>query len=144
MKAYHVTSTEAAAAIESDGFGDLTGTYQSDHEWTGVRISNRALDCSEGVYGEADFEMTVEPQAIADFEWTEEDRGYREWLVPAIWRNAQPRRISERTRHKCASPVGRRVTRLRAWIRPTPTSILMKCSSTPWKPSYWPSRADRG
>jgi hypothetical protein len=49
MRFYHSTTTVAAEQILREGFRDGTGRYLTDHEFSGVWLSNFALDCSEGV-----------------------------------------------------------------------------------------------
>ena len=85
MRLYHVTTIESAEKIMADGFRDSVGSYMTAREWSGVWLSNMPLDANEGAKGDTlllvDLELS-EPD-IADFEWVEEMKGYREWLIPA-------------------------------------------------------------
>ena len=91
MRFYHRTSTEAAQAILREGFRDTTGTYMTDEEFTGVWVSERPLDCNEGAWGDVVLQIELEATAeeLADFEWVEEGKPHREWLVPASLLNGR-------------------------------------------------------
>jgi hypothetical protein len=41
---FHVTNAESAKAILRDGFRDSPGRYLTDHEFSGVWLSDRPLD----------------------------------------------------------------------------------------------------
>jgi hypothetical protein len=77
---YHRTTRNNADAILKNGFRDGTGTYLTDREWSGVWLSNIPLDCNEGAMGEVLFEVDLQlPESeIADYEWIEEGKPYRE------------------------------------------------------------------
>jgi hypothetical protein len=85
MILYHRTSRENAESIAKDGFRDATGTYFTNQEFSGVWVSDLPLDQNEGAWGDVLLEITlnVPESAIADYEWVEEGKPYREWLVPA-------------------------------------------------------------
>jgi hypothetical protein len=83
VKVYHVTTPDCACMIEAQGFRDSTGTYMTDREWAGVWLSDRPLDSNEGAAGTVTFEIELDETAIQEFEWIEEGKTYREWLVPA-------------------------------------------------------------
>jgi len=85
---YHVTTEEAARSILRDGFTDGRGTYMTTREHTGVWLSDRPLDINEGAYGDAILEVEIPPEAVLDYEWVEEGKPYREFLVPARVVNA--------------------------------------------------------
>ena len=46
-------------------------------------MSDRPLDNSEGASGETLLQVEVEEPLIAAYEWIEEGKPYREWLIPA-------------------------------------------------------------
>jgi len=94
MKVYHVTSAESADAVRAHGFVDTTGTYFTANEYTGVWVSNSPLDINDmgGAY-DVCFEIEVPEDSISQFEWVEELKSYREWLVPAEILNQCPRRV---------------------------------------------------
>ena len=90
MILYHVTSSESATAIKRDGFRDTGGSYMTESEHRGVEhhgvwLSDYPLDANEGAW--ADTVIAVDlPLSKADldqYEWKEEGKGYREWLIPA-------------------------------------------------------------
>ena len=75
---------------QARGFIDATGTYFTDQEFSGVWVSDVPLDANEGACGDDLFEITLDvPEAaIADYEWVEEGKPYREWLMPAAVLNS--------------------------------------------------------
>jgi hypothetical protein len=85
MILYHRAPDAVAKAILQAGFRDGTGTYMTTREWTGTWLSNIPLDINEGAVGGVllRVELTLDEAAIAEFEWIEEGKPYREWLVPA-------------------------------------------------------------
>lgn len=86
---FHVATDTAAAAILQHGFRDGRGTYLTGQEFSGVWLSDQPLDVNEGAEGSAVLAVTFSiPLArLAEFEWVEEGKGYREWLVPAEFIN---------------------------------------------------------
>lgn len=95
MRLYH--RTDAADDIVAHGFRDGAGSYLTTSQHTGVWISDLPLDEGEGATGEALFALDIEEALIADYEWIEEGKSYREWLVPAALLNdrAEARLLSE-------------------------------------------------
>ena len=88
---YHRTGGEAATSILADGFKDGTGTYlAAPHEFSGVWLSNVPLDVNEGAWGDVLLKVTLELSEadLALYEWVEEGKPYREWLVPAALINS--------------------------------------------------------
>jgi len=83
LTVFHRTTKDAAAKILQGGFRDITGRYLTDREWSGVWVSDRPLDNSEGASGEALLQIDIAEDLHAAFEWVEESKPYREWLVPA-------------------------------------------------------------
>ena len=79
LTVFHRTTKDAAAKILQDGFRDTTSRYLTDREWSGVWVSDRPLDNSEGASGEID----IAEDLLTAFEWVEEGKPFREWLVPA-------------------------------------------------------------
>lgn len=90
MTLWHRTRADAANAILRDGFRDAKGTYFTDREFSGVWLSDRTLDENEGACGEALLRVSLDCAEgdIRDFEWIEEGKSYREWLIPASFVNA--------------------------------------------------------
>jgi hypothetical protein len=80
---FHRTTQTAADQILRSGFRDHTARYLTDREWTGVWVSDRALDNSEGASGETLLQIEVAEPFIAAYEWIKEGKPYREWLIPA-------------------------------------------------------------
>jgi hypothetical protein len=82
---YHRTTEDAARQILADGFGDGEGCYLTENLYSGVWLSGRPLDANEGACGNTllRVELTKGEHKIAEFEWIEDGKPYREWLIPA-------------------------------------------------------------
>ncbi len=80
---YHRTSVAAAKCILREGFRDGCGTYLTDQLLSGVWISDRPLDASEGATGEVLLKIEVPADLVRDYEWREDGKPYREFMVPA-------------------------------------------------------------
>jgi len=87
---YHRTHYKAARAILANGFKDGVGTYLTRHTHRGVWLSNTPLDINEGASGDTVLEvrLNIRRAEINAYEWKEEGKGYREFLVPARVVNA--------------------------------------------------------
>ena len=83
MKLYHRTSRRAARAILLHGFRDTTNTYLTNGLHTGVWFSNEILNEDPSSQRCAVLCVDLPEEAIADYEWIEEGKPYREWLIPA-------------------------------------------------------------
>jgi hypothetical protein len=83
LTVFHRTTHAAAEQILRNGFRDTTARYLTDREWTGVWVSDRPLDNSEGASGETLLRAEIAEEILADYEWIGEGKPYREWLVPA-------------------------------------------------------------
>jgi hypothetical protein len=81
---YHVTTPEAAAGIQCDGFIDR-GT---EH---GVWLSDQLL--WELVPNPVAFEIDLSLESVIAYECTTPDHGYRRWLVPCGAVNLAARRL---------------------------------------------------
>ena len=71
LTVFHRTTKDAAAKILQGGFRDITGRYLTDREWSGVWVSDRPLDNSEGASGEALLQIDIAEDLLAAFEWVE-------------------------------------------------------------------------
>jgi len=107
MKFYHRTREAAAEAILRDGFRDGRGTYMTGQVFEGVWISNIPLDANEGAHGPVLLAITIPIVLVRDYEWVEEGKGYREFLVPARTLNAYGRVRIERIDAWCRSSIRR-------------------------------------
>ncbi len=67
------------------------GRYLTDREWRGVWLLNVPLDVNEGAEGDTLLRVVIPVRVIAEFEWIEEGKSYREWLVPAQLLNEHSR-----------------------------------------------------
>jgi hypothetical protein len=83
MILYHVTSSESATAIKRDGFRDTGGMTESEHR--GLWLSDRPPDANEGAGADTVIavDLPLSMAALDQYEWKEEGKGYREWLIPA-------------------------------------------------------------
>ena len=86
MRFFHITSTANAEAILKEGFRDGPGHYLTDQEWTGVWVSTEPFDAYDA---DAKTLVTIEipEDVISEFEWVEEGKPIREWLIPAALLN---------------------------------------------------------
>jgi hypothetical protein len=91
MKLFHIASKSNAETILRDGFRDVMGYHHAGQEWTGVWVSSEPLDWSQRQYlNDAHILFTIEipEKAISEFEWVEEGKTLREWLIPAAQLNS--------------------------------------------------------
>ncbi|HTF32426.1 MAG TPA: hypothetical protein VK714_01860 [Myxococcota bacterium] len=88
---YHRTDGASAAAILEEGFQDGEGTYMTKSVYRGVWLSSVPLDDNECASGDTLVEVSVAASdaELTAFEWVEEGKSYREWLIPAVWLNAR-------------------------------------------------------
>ena len=91
MDLYHLTTSEAATSILREGFRDSTGNYLTTKEFSGVWL----CDSADAVYQMGrgggtllKVSLRILEADLAEYEWVEENKGYREWLVPADLINA--------------------------------------------------------
>ena len=87
MLVFHRTTPATAEQILRGGFRDHAARYLTEREWTCVWVSDRPLDNSEGASGETLLQIEVAEEILAPYEWVEEGKPYREWLVPAAFLN---------------------------------------------------------
>jgi len=90
MILFHRTDFDTAKVILREGFRDGIGNYLTENTYQGVWLSETPLDDNEGALGDTLLKVTVKlsPRKLADFEWKEEGKGYREFLIPADVVNA--------------------------------------------------------
>ncbi len=100
MDMYHWTSHEAAMVIVADGFRDGAGTYLTLKEHSGVWLTDTENDPNQGILGDTMLKvaLTLTEDDIAVYEWVEDRKGYREWLIPAdvVNRHATAVEIADR------------------------------------------------
>jgi hypothetical protein len=109
MTLYHRTSRECAESILKEGFRDGTGKYLTEQTHAGVWLSVEPLDAGEGgLYGGDDTRLLAVDIDLSEFElttyeWVEEGKDYREFLIPASILNSRSRsRIVE---EECGPPL---------------------------------------
>ena len=97
MLFYHRTSAVDAAAILREGFRDGRGRFLMDLEFTGVWLSTEPLDEDPNPHRLTLLQIEIPEEQIAPFEWIEEGKTCREFLVPAAFVNhfGPPVRLSE-------------------------------------------------
>jgi hypothetical protein len=84
---WHRTNVENAASILRDGFRDTAANYGTDRQFSGVWLSDEMLTPNEGAYGDTILRVMLDctEYEIRQFEWIEEGKGYREFLIPAAF-----------------------------------------------------------
>jgi hypothetical protein len=86
---YHRTTEAGARIILREGFRDAIGNYLTGEKHKGVWLSNIPLDCNEGAKGDVLLRVEMPMRGLKKFEWIEDGKPYREWLVPAELINKQ-------------------------------------------------------
>jgi hypothetical protein len=81
--------TPYAESILARGFEDRGGTFGTLNWYEGVWLSDVPLDFNDGVTGDL-LTLEIPDDVIADDEWIEECKPFREWLVPAEMANRYP------------------------------------------------------
>jgi hypothetical protein len=97
MKVYHRTIASVAQVILNEGAHDAEGTYGTDRIWRGFWLADQILDANEGAFGDHVLEYEIPESELTKYEWIEEGKGYREFLVPAdvVNRHGPPRMIPD-------------------------------------------------
>src|SRR5262249_33292590 len=82
---WHRTHSENAAAILGHGSRETACPYGLDNNGTGVCFSDELLTPNEGENGDTVLRVTLDctPEEIRQFEWIEEGKGFRKFLIPA-------------------------------------------------------------
>jgi hypothetical protein len=80
---FHRTTRETAEAILRGGFKDRTDYYLTSSLHTGVWLSAVPLDGNEGAEGDTSLAVDVPAEVVERYEWIEDGKPYREFLVPA-------------------------------------------------------------
>jgi len=87
MTLFHRTGD--AETIQAEGFRDGSGKYMidGDTEYEGVWFSDVPLDAQDGAHGDTLLAIDVPEEEIIKYEWPEEGKGFREFLIPAALAN---------------------------------------------------------
>jgi anti-sigma factor ChrR (cupin superfamily) len=93
VQVFHRTSSANAAAIAEGGFRDGEGTYGTGEMFRGVWLADTPLDDNEGAHGETVLAVEIPEAVLTEWEWVEEGKRYREFLVPANLVNEFPRAV---------------------------------------------------
>ena len=85
MTLWHRTDRAAAQDIIENGFRDGEGKYLTKNPYRGVWVSDEPLNVSDGACGDTllRIDFKGDEAEIAEHEWREEGKGFREWLIPA-------------------------------------------------------------
>jgi hypothetical protein len=78
---YH--RTNEAEQIRAEGFRDGEGSYLTDRRWRGVWFSDDPEAGDQELPNAIVVAIDVPAAVAADYEWVEEARPYREFLIPA-------------------------------------------------------------
>jgi hypothetical protein len=135
MLLYHLT--EHGDRILAEGFRDAEGTYLTRNVYRGVWVSDRPLGINEvGGEGEDILAVDVAEAVVAEYEWIEDCKPYREFLVPAAILNEH----TVLRRWECdgcgavvidVEPAGwRRETRFDPAEHPVIVTLCPECSKT--------------
>jgi len=81
MQVFH--RTPFGPSILDDGFRDGEGTYMTGATHKGVWVSDRPLDFGQGAKGDDLLTLDIPAEVLEPFEWIEEEKPYREFLIPA-------------------------------------------------------------
>lgn len=93
MRVYH--RTNAVESILRAGFRDATGYYLTVNEHSGVWVSDAPLDENAGAGGRFVISLEVPDDQLEPYEWAEDGKPYREFLVPAELLNGRPLSVVE-------------------------------------------------
>jgi len=88
VRLFHITSNANAEAILKEGFRDATGYYLTDQQHTGVWVSGEPFDGQYLNDANTLFAIEIPEDTISEFEWIEEAKTIREWLIPAALLNS--------------------------------------------------------
>jgi len=82
---WHHRTREIADVILKAGFKNAKGTYLTVNEYEGMWISDDPLDVNEGADGDTYLEILLDlpDDVLAQYEWVEIRKPYREWLIKA-------------------------------------------------------------
>lgn len=81
MKVYH--RTPHAQNILVGGFRDEEGHYLTNSIHRGVWFSDQPLDGNQGAKGPTLLSLEIPDDVFEEYEWVQEELGYRESLIPA-------------------------------------------------------------
>jgi len=81
VRLYH--RTDHADTILAGGFQDGEGGYGTLNVYRGVWLSNVPLDANEGAQGSTLLTLDMPEEQAAEYEWIEDWKQYREFLIPA-------------------------------------------------------------
>ena len=84
MQIYHLTAH--AAAILAEGFRDAEGVYgitDAGESFRGVYVFLEPLTSTEVAKGETLLSLEIPDDLFVAYEWVQEDKPYREALIPA-------------------------------------------------------------
>jgi hypothetical protein len=79
-----------AETIRAEGFRDGEGSYLTASRHRGVWVADRVLDENEGAVGDVILVLEIPDSVAEPFEWVEEGKPYREFLIPAATLNRYP------------------------------------------------------
>ena len=102
---WHHTKRKIANVILNSGFKDAKGGYLTSNEHEGVWISDVPLDVNEGADGDTYLEILLDlpDNVLAEYEWVETGKPYREWLIKAhlLNQHATARIVSDEEIEAC-------------------------------------------
>ena len=81
MRCFH--RTPYSESILENGFRDGEGTYMTRIMHKGVWLSDRPLSFFEGAKGVGLLSLEIPDDVLAEYEWVEDEKPYREFLIPS-------------------------------------------------------------
>lgn len=85
MRLFHRTTKDKATSILRSGFRDASGNFMTGQQFSGVWLSEVPLDANDGAWGDTLLEVSLDcgEADLDQYEWKEDGKPQREWLVPA-------------------------------------------------------------
>ena len=94
MRLYHSTPAGNVPSIRQGGFRDAEGNYLTTSMHRGVWLASRPMDWQDAGFDEravmSVLEVEIPEELVEPFEWAEEGKPYREFLVPEELVNRSP------------------------------------------------------
>lgn len=82
MRVYHTTAQPDE--VLRFGFRESVGTLSSGRQWAGVWLTDRPMESGDAAYLHgATLELDIPEEVLDPYEWKENDKPYRSFLVPA-------------------------------------------------------------
>ena len=84
MLLHHITKKRDAEKIEAGGLTDGTGSYMLTREGSGLWFVDNVRDFDAPPQFDTVLTLSIPERVAAEYEWDDEVKPYREFLIPAI------------------------------------------------------------